>query len=110
MLRSSKERNPAGPYPQDDQAMAALRLQALPRCLLRRIISTRPNTIKPPIEASALAQPPLEGRLKLTTMNPLSWLVVQRSPEAMPRSFGKLGFEVAQSKLLVNVGSLELAY
>ena len=37
-------------------------------------------------------------------MNPLSWLVVQMSPLVTPRSFGKLGLEVAQSKFLTNEG------
>ena len=68
----------------------------------------------PPSEPSALAHPlPLVALAlasSLTTMNPLSWLVVQRSPVVIPRSLGKLGFEEAQSIGRSKVGALKFAY
>src|SRR4029079_16336097 len=73
-----------------------------------------PNTRSAPSEASALAQPPpvpaVAPGASFTTMNPLSSAVVQTSPEVIPRSFGKLGFEVAKSKLRTNGAGTEFAY
>src|SRR5204863_3214517 len=91
-------------------------LQAF-RALRRRTISAIPKTSKAATDTSALAHPPLLPAVafesSLTTMNPLSWEVIQMSPESAPRSFGKLALEVDQSKFRTKSGAagwVELAY
>src|SRR5436309_1332767 len=91
------------------------RPQSAGRRLRRRSSCTAPSAIRPARPASALAQPPppmlaVASGASLTTMKPLSWFVIQTSPEVMPRSFGKLAFEVAQSKFLTNPAGELFAY
>lgn len=81
--------------------------------LCRRLRHSRKASASPESanhELPPVLHPPLLPWLSFTTMKPLSCEVVQISPDFIPRSLGKLGFEAAQSMGRSKSGLLKLAH